>query len=162
MNSFRLNHPWILSDTAYIDCSVWDISYCWHGNTIGLPFKRSVLQLSPASYPQNRSSLPKSVLAEFHGLGTYEEFMETDGNSTRQCETVIEAAKNHFRPGVVDTALRHLTNNSLFKTVWISHEFWVHGIQLVLLSEVRVSFYFAESKGHYTAHLSYWPLHLIY
>jgi hypothetical protein len=54
----------------------------------------SVLQLSPPSYPHNRSSLPKSVLAEFRGLGTYEKSMETDASSIRRWETVIGAAKN--------------------------------------------------------------------
>jgi hypothetical protein len=105
----------------------------------------SVLQWSPPSYPQNRSSLPKSVLAEFHGLAAHHESIETDGNSIRQCETVIGAAKNRLRLAVVDAALWRFTNSSLLKTIWISREFWVHGIQLVLIS--RVSFYFTERKG---------------
>jgi len=42
-----------------------------------------VLQLSPPSYPQNRSSLPKSVLAEFHGFGTHEKSMETQFNNVK-------------------------------------------------------------------------------
>jgi hypothetical protein len=65
----------------------------------------SVLQLSPPSSLQNRSSLPKSVLAEFHGLGIHEEFMETDWNSIPQCETAIGAANNRLRLGVIDAAL---------------------------------------------------------
>ncbi len=53
----------------------------------------SVLQLYPPSYSQNRSSLPKSVLAEFHG------------NSIRQCETVIGVPKNRLQLDMVDAAL---------------------------------------------------------
>jgi hypothetical protein len=83
----------------------------------GIIIEWLVVQLALPSYPQNRSSLPKLVQAEFHGLGTHEEFMETDGNSIRQRETVIEAAKNYFRLGVVDAALWHFTSNLLFKTM---------------------------------------------
>jgi hypothetical protein len=43
----------------------------------------SVFQLSPPAYPQNRSSLPKSVLAEFHRLGTHEESMETQFDNVK-------------------------------------------------------------------------------
>jgi hypothetical protein len=55
-----------------------------------------LLQLSSPSSPQNRSSLPKSVLVEFHELGTHEQSMETDGSAIRQCETVIGTAKNRL------------------------------------------------------------------
>jgi len=57
-----------------------------------------------------------------------------------QRETVIGAAKNCSRLDVVDTAPQRFTNSSSFKIIRISHEFRVHGIQLVLISEV--SFYF--------------------
>jgi hypothetical protein len=119
--------------------------------------KWSVLQLSPPSYPQNRRSLSKSVLAGFHGLGTHEESMET------QFETVIGVAKNRLRLGVVDVALWNFTNSSSFKTIWISHEFWVHGIQLVLIS--GVSFYFAKKTGEIIEvqiiQSLYWPFILL-
>jgi hypothetical protein len=71
--------------------------------------------------------------------------METDGNSMRQCESVIGVTKNRLRLGVVDAVLWDFTNSSSFKIIWVSHEVGVHGIQLVLISEV--SFYFAERKG---------------
>ncbi len=58
---------------------------------------------------------------------------------------MIGAAKNRFRLDVVDAGLWRFTDSSSFKTISISQEFRVHGIQLVLIS--GVSFYFAERKG---------------
>jgi hypothetical protein len=70
--------------------------------------------------------------------------METDVNSIRQCETVTGAANNRPRLNVVDPAPWRFTNSSSFEIIWISHEFWIYGIQLVLIS--GVNFYFVSRK----------------
>jgi hypothetical protein len=144
---FCLRYPERVSNST----SDWNSRCILHQDFIRLPFQRSVkqmkcsvLQLSPSFYPQNRSSFPKSVLAEFCGLETYEKSMETDESSIQRCETVIEAAKNILWLGVVDAVLWRFTGSSSFKTIWISHEFWVHGIQLVLIS--WMNFYFVDRK----------------
>ena len=104
----------------------------------------SVLQLSPPSSPQNTSSLQKSVLAEFNGLAIHKESMETDRNWIWQCEALTGAVNNRALSGSVDAASQHFTNSSFFKIIWISHEFRIHGIQLVLIS--GMSFNFVERK----------------
>jgi hypothetical protein len=58
--------------------------------------KWSVLQLSSFCAPQNRSSLLKSVLTEFHELRIHEESMQTDWNRIRQHETVIGVFNNYL------------------------------------------------------------------
>jgi hypothetical protein len=70
--------------------------------------------------------------------------METDVNSIRQCETVTGAANNRPRLNVVDPAPWRFKNSSSFEIIWISHEFWIYGIQLVLIS--GVNFYFVSRK----------------
>ncbi len=118
--------------------------------------KRAVHQLLSLSSPQYSSSLSKSGPDELYGLEIHEASMENDGNSTRQCESMIGTANNHLRFGVVDTPLWCFTNSSSFKTIWISHEFRIHRIQPVLIS--RMSFYFVKSKRAIIDVLSIQPL----
>jgi hypothetical protein len=108
----------------------------------------SVLQWSSPSYPQNRRSLSKSVLAGFHGLGTHEESMETQFDSLKLWLESLRTISDWVW---------------LMPLCAISHEFWIHGIQLLLIS--GVSFYFAKKEKIIevqTIQSLYWPFHLFY
>jgi hypothetical protein len=83
--------------------------------------------------------------------------MEIHGTRFDNTETLIGAANNCPRLGIVDTALRRFMNNSLFYITRISHEFGVYGFQLMLIW--GVSFYFVQRKGTIIEILTIQPLY---